>query len=510
MYLNLIRNIIKKYPKISRKGYDVILKYWQIKSYVIKYDYPVNNINSLPLDEIKEYNKLRIFGPKKQICYAPFNNLHFQMDGNVTLCSFNNKMLIGNVEQQRLKDIWSSSKALEFRLKMADFNLDSCNSCKLAFNFKNYSSFPAVKYDLFSEDNASFPTQMSFELSNICNYECIMCNEELSSSIRKKMKLPAQFYKYPFDFIDQLREFIPHLKIATFIGGEPFLIKTYFSIWEEICKLNRNCIIHIQTNGSYIPNKFFDIIKNKNFEIGVSLDALNKDLFERIRINSNFDLVFQNLVKLIEYNNKGMISLNINYCLMNINWKELPKILSFCNQNRISLKIIHVNMPYNFDIKNMPPDIIENIYTELLAYSNNFNNSTEVIIRRNNQSFLYSLNNIKSFIHDATIISSKIEQLVKIDCNELKSFFYKDLFSINTFSTYNHNTKVDFYNYSLSFIDKLTKDVVLQKCIYARMICYFNLSHPDIGSELKYIELERLILGFYELEKLIIDSKYNI
>ena len=41
-----------------------------------------------------------------------------------------------------------------------------------------------------------------------------------------------------------------------------------------------------------------EVIKNKNISINLSLDALTKELFEKIRINSNFDTIIKNFMNL--------------------------------------------------------------------------------------------------------------------------------------------------------------------------------------------------------------------
>ncbi|MEZ5054304.1 MAG: radical SAM protein [Chitinophagales bacterium] len=397
MNISKIKKIITNYPTIANLGYSIMKKYWNLKAHIMDYQYPSNNKNSLSLESIIEYNKNRIIGPKKRFCYAPFNNIHFQVNGNITLCSFNKKLIIGNIKNQKIIEVWNNSEAIKHRKSMADYNLEKCRACNMALQFKNYSSLPPSKYDIFSSDDAMYPTQMSFEMSNLCNYECIMCNEELSSSIRKSKKLLPIKNVYPDDFIHQLKEFIPHLKITTFIGGEPLIIKSYYSIWEEIIKNNKSCSIHIQTNGSYLPNKFLELLESGQFEIGVSLDAINKEKFENIRINAKYEVVIQNIEKLITFYEKGLINMNINFCLMSNNWQELPDVIKFCNERNLALKIILVYSPLNYDIKHMHPEAINLIYDTLSIEKNNLNTKQNLISKKNYQSYIDTLNSINNF-----------------------------------------------------------------------------------------------------------------
>src|SRR6185295_19977224 len=105
------------------------------------------------------------------------------------------------------------------------------------FESANFAGLRARSFDDLSEDRYAladgvpfaYPKLMEFEISNVCNLECTMCTGFFSSSIRHNREhLPP--IKTPYDdaFVRQLEPFVPHLKAARFLGGEPFLIRTYY------------------------------------------------------------------------------------------------------------------------------------------------------------------------------------------------------------------------------------------------------------------------------------------
>lgn len=497
--INNIKKIVNSYPKLAATGYSLLKNFWKIKAEFINYEYPAANINSLPFEKVKEYNRNRIFGPKMKICYAPNNNMHFQTNGDVTSCSFNKKLVIGNVNDNSLKEIWNSNNAIEIRKNMADYDLNKCHSCKMAFSYENYSSFPPTKYDLFSEDHSDYPTQMSFEISNLCNYECIMCNEDLSSSIRKSKNLPPLKNVYPDSFLEQLSEFIPHLKVATFIGGEPLLIKSYFAIWDQILKSNKDCIIHIQTNGSVLTSKFLRYLESGQFEIGVSLDALDKKVFEKIRINSKFEEVIENVNTLIQYYKKGKIGMNINFCLMNNNWEQLPKMLSYCNENNISLKIIQIDSPFNFDIKHMSYNFIVNVVNTLQSFQIKPYSNT-VIEKRNIVSYNETLSSIQKFKSNALQIQDDLLKYSVFSVEELK-FKLQDAFNtLAIFQHFNEKVKQDIYNYTIEHINSLTSDDNIQRRVLSRVLLFLHNNEHDMDDYVNYKEFHKILNGFYFIE----------
>lgn len=195
----------------------------------------------------------------------------------------------------------------------------------------NYDVTYAGVYDQH-ESNTSFPVSMEFYLDSTCNLECIMCSSENSSLIAKKNGIRKQKPPYNKKFLDELRSFIPSLKHTYFFGGEPFLIPIYFDIWEQIINSNPNCFIDITTNGTVLNEKVKSILKKAKFNINISIDSLQKERFESIRKNADFNTVMDNLYYFHKYCNNNNNKFFISFCPIQQNWEEIPDILEFANK----------------------------------------------------------------------------------------------------------------------------------------------------------------------------------
>lgn len=491
-----IKELIKKYPKLSILGYQVFKKYNYIKAELISYDYPKNSKKpDISIEKVKEYNKHRIAGPKKRICYAPFNNMHFTLNGKVSACSFNFSHFIGDINKQSIREIWFGRDAEEFRDELASYSFKKCLNCKYAFYSGNYPAFPPTKYDFYSSDETKYPTQMSFEISNLCNLECTMCNGNFSSLIRKNREnLSPIAYKYPTNFANQLEEFIPHLKIATFIGGEPLLIKAYYEIWDKILKINPKCAIHIQTNATVLPDKFKDILEIGNFEIGISIDAFEKDIFEKIRINANRDEVYNNIDFLINTKNNG-IHLNFNYCLMINNWRELPKLINFANSKETILKIIHVTRPYYLSIRNYNSKLIQNIIDQLSTIV--FDKNDTINTKRNYENYQYVLKELAFDLKLAKEREIYIASKIKESLSNLKEEHNHKVATLNFLSKCDSNDIQNLINKCNEFVTTITNDETIQKLIYIYHTHNIN-KHLDENNVLQ-TDLEDMFNVFKEM-----------
>lgn len=321
------------------------------------------------LNEIIEYNESREFGYALNFCQAPFTSLYFKTNGDVVACCKNSKDIYGNIKSNSLKVIWNSAIKDLLQKNITEYSLSNgCQFCKSQLTAKNYSGIHARIYDYpFPKNNYLLPIDITFEISNKCNLECIMCGGEFSSSIRKnKEKLPAIKNNYPLDFLTQLKPFLKNLKTARFQGGEPFLINEYIEIIEYINNNNNKCHIYIQTNGTVFNNRVNKIMCNKNIHLSVSMDSLEKENFEFIRKNSNYELFRENLTKFKEISNKNLYTLNINFCIMNNNYYEIPALFEFCSTNKYSLNIVPVEYPSILSLSNLPYNMLIDIKNDII------------------------------------------------------------------------------------------------------------------------------------------------
>jgi MoaA/NifB/PqqE/SkfB family radical SAM enzyme len=243
------------------------------------------------------------------------------------------------------------------------------NSIQSLFDGDNLTSLipDSVNAEMFKVYPYAFkkyyPTMFTFQLSDVCNYECIMCGGAFSSSIRKnREQRPAFKALYDDNFVDQLREFIPHLKKIYFVGGEPLMTSINYKIMDLIVELNPNIQIYITTNGSVINTRIKQLIdKLPNLRFIVSIDSLTPTTYSLIRKNGNLDIVMQNLEYLLSIKRLQVLAV----CPMIQNVYELPSILEWCNERNVDCWLQVVEFPlggYIQGIHEFPEKDVPNYY----------------------------------------------------------------------------------------------------------------------------------------------------
>ncbi|MBS1838731.1 MAG: SPASM domain-containing protein, partial [Actinobacteria bacterium] len=152
--------------------------------------------------------------------------MYFDQFGRVRACCQNSDGLLGDVTRQSVREIWESAQAGRLREALAVRDLSvGCGFCAWQAEEVGYSEFARGFDDLDPASIAPrWPLRMEFSMTNSCNLQCVMCNGDLSSSIRAHREHRAPLPEvYGERFFEELAEFLPHLVEARFLGGEPFL-----------------------------------------------------------------------------------------------------------------------------------------------------------------------------------------------------------------------------------------------------------------------------------------------
>jgi MoaA/NifB/PqqE/SkfB family radical SAM enzyme len=283
------------------------------------------------------------FKNSKNCCIAPYSTLNFDTTGKIRVCCYNNYFILGAYPSSSIADAWNNPERDSFIQKLSRLEFPKgCEKCRFQVVTNNINNALFTKFDVYEPVLSDMPINMEFEFGNICNFECIMCGGKWSSSIRKnREKLPPIISPYDDNFVNELVPFIKHLRLANFLGGEPFLTSLYYKIWDKIFEHNPSCAVYVTTNGSILSPKVREYLTKSNMRVVVSLDSLQRDTYELIRKNGNFNLVIKNVFEFLAMKRLSTIA----FCPLIQNVLELPAIAKFCIDNGIALYINTVTKP---------------------------------------------------------------------------------------------------------------------------------------------------------------------
>ncbi|WP_420322536.1 GTP 3',8-cyclase MoaA [Flagellimonas sp.] len=131
-------------------------------------------------------------------------------------------------------------------------------------------------------------------------------------------------------------------------GGEPFVRKDLMVLLRKLSGMNGLNDISVTTNATLI-GPYIDELKALGIKnVNVSLDAINRETFERITRRNQFDTVHNNLIRLIS---EGF-NVRINFIVLEgQNEQDIIPILELMKHYNVSVRFLE-EMPFNGGTKN--------------------------------------------------------------------------------------------------------------------------------------------------------------
>ncbi|HJN25753.1 MAG TPA: radical SAM protein, partial [Rhodospirillales bacterium] len=150
------------------------------------------------------------------------------------------------------------------------------------------------------EDLLNFPRFIEIETVNACNARCPMCTIDDWQRNTPTMK-DDLFHRIADEIIDHRDEVN---RVSLYRDGEPLLDK---KLPERIAYLKQGGVnvTSISTNVSLLDESRSRALLDAGLDmIILSIDSLQKEIFEGIRVRLDFDEVLANAIRFIELRNK--------------------------------------------------------------------------------------------------------------------------------------------------------------------------------------------------------------
>ncbi|MBX3285730.1 MAG: radical SAM protein [Actinobacteria bacterium] len=333
------------------------------------------------------------------ICNAPFTNLYFSAAGKVGPC-WNQLDDLGErwSPHHSIRDIWTGGPFSALREALADQRFPGpCGRC--LHDIESGVAPLAAIYDREPEI-IEWPTSLELELSNLCNFECVMCTGELSSKIRRNREhLPPLDVPYDDSFVDQVAELIPTLQQVRFSGGEPLLHPIMHKICDRIIELRPDLRIDVSTNGSTLNDRVRRLLERATVQINISFESLRPERYEAIRIGSDHARLLANIETFRELvkPNGGLVTINTNP--MRETWSEMADIVRFCDERDLHLSFNTVIKPAEMSLQTLPADELEAIHATIAA--ERFDDEASSAAPWNHAQWANFLEQVRTWLDDA-------------------------------------------------------------------------------------------------------------
>jgi radical SAM protein with 4Fe4S-binding SPASM domain len=176
-----------------------------------------------------------------------------------------------------------------------------------------------------------FPIQINLETLNNCNYRCVFCRwgtDEIKS-YKYKEKMSEHLFKKILNEINS-----NYCACVDLVGlNEPLLDKDLVNKIKLIKNTTNVVDIRFNTNGSLLnEKKSLELIDSGLTRIMISLDAVKKETYEKVRIRGDFNKVVNNVfrfIKLRDAKKKKLPVVRVTFVKTNSNSNEIQEFIKF-------------------------------------------------------------------------------------------------------------------------------------------------------------------------------------
>lgn len=140
----------------------------------------------------------------------------------------------------------------------------------------------------------AFPEGVMVEPASICNVRCVLCPITKGKIKRQTNFLDFQVYKNIFRVS---RYFIKYITFWNF--GEPLLNKHLPEMVRYVATTGVNT--QVSTNGQFFEKEYLEELLSSGLtKLIISIDTYNKNQYEKYRVGGNFDILQENIRKIID------------------------------------------------------------------------------------------------------------------------------------------------------------------------------------------------------------------
>ncbi len=203
----------------------------------------------------------------------------------------------------------------------------------------------------------SLPLVAKIEVTNNCNFNCIMCGR----------KRGAKVEELDFEIFMKLKPLFPTLLSVYLYGiGE---VLTYARLDDMISVLlSYGVNVGIITNGSLITDeKAESWVRNNLYKVSVSIDGATERTYNEIRRGGDFKKLLNNVALINKYKKKYSSDrpvLTFNFVAMRRNIRELPALVRLARDMDVAEVIVNDLIVFSDDMKDDALDYDEAVCRE--------------------------------------------------------------------------------------------------------------------------------------------------
>lgn len=263
-------------------------------------------------------------------CNYGMKKIDFSANGHMYPCCahYVYRFSVGNLLRGDVKTEWDSYAARIFKLSLVNHTFSFCNPAVCPFLSAHIGS--AKRFDItyaggeYEERGGIYPALPAIAIDLSCNLKCESCRKDYFKATEQQMKQRELL-------ADKItKEVLPTAEWIVMAGqGDIFYSPIYRKMWINKTGTKRKGI-RILTNGMLFNRRNWELLEEgyEHIQLGVSIDAASKEIYEEIRRGGNWEVLCRNMEFAGSLRKAGKIeALTITFVVQQKNYKDMKHFI---------------------------------------------------------------------------------------------------------------------------------------------------------------------------------------
>lgn len=258
-------------------------------------------------------------------CKKCFEYAYVFVGGDVRICPWNG-IVIGNLLENTLEEIWKGEKAEQIREAFMRGELLGCSEryCPDCINNSTELELEPEELQKMYKEMGEVPVQISLAYDERCNHACPSCRHGFFS--------PDKEYLNKLDLIT--RNIEPYLKnvrnIATNGIGDLFVSTEILDMLSRLEPQREDFSIFIETNGVLFKRNW-DKLKNlagRNITVSVTPNSFDRETYRYLAGKDDLEQFEESLAFISDLKHKGDIArIRLIMVIQDSNFRQIPEFI---------------------------------------------------------------------------------------------------------------------------------------------------------------------------------------
>lgn len=258
-------------------------------------------------------------------CRKCFEYAYVFVGGDVRMCPWNG-IVIGNLLENTLEEIWTGEKAESVRKAFMQGELLGCSEryCPDCINQSTTLEIEPEELQRMYDEMGNVPTMISLAYDERCNHACPSC--------RHGFFAPDKEYITKLELISKNIE--PYLKnvrnIATNGIGDLFVCNEIVDMLSRLEPVRDDFSIFIETNGVLFKRNW-DKIKNlagRNITVSVTPNSFDRETYRYLAGRDDLEQFEESLAFITDLKHKGDIRrIRLIMVIQDSNFRQIPEFI---------------------------------------------------------------------------------------------------------------------------------------------------------------------------------------